>query len=706
LLERVGGGSPQLCFVHRQFQEFAAARALRRRPPQKIVEHVARVGRVPGWQEPLVLAAGLGAAEPLVQALVESDDPSSPLSLEALTAARAELETGAISPDRADLLASALEDRMKSPVPLLAYEAGELAVRLAREAPSSFARIARGLSAHTQEWTRAIGWTLRAVTKDLETEELGNALERGILDDFVCRQVLFRAEHSVKEASTLRTEFARTAIAWLLEQEDAMANKVLRSVCVRTDFPVGLAREFRDQLVARGLGDPLKIDAAKLAESVAFLPNMIGNARAGEIAFLESVLAACGPGPSSSPRAPELEPDRSPLTLRRLATSIGLNQHAAASDLDAIRIDEGKPILEVVIRGAVVAMGLDRSSLRSEAELALAGVSEDRERRSSLWWMGYGESEELDWDRASAELRPSSELLARGLHHPSRVIAVCALHLLAAGSKDEGIRAVRAQLGAYRSFGLLLATHACLHWGEPAIVAILERCEARLDPPTESMLELLPEADAHQDRVRAILHRGLLAGDTKVAASAARGLSRLLPLGPTDQEHIRSAFEYWLGSEPPEVIDYVVQHSPRPDLVRAGLVAGAFQPADLVDMLSDSRSDVKGAAREALAELAGRDSSLATELVDRIVSGELPPVLLEALAKGQALPHAEQSPVQLLKSPQSGVRRVALEILARGAELPVASANQVWELLEDPAPEIRNIAARLLRDRSWERPET
>ena len=277
----------------------------------------------------------------------------------------------------------------------------------------------------------------------------------------------------MKEASTLRTEFARTAIAWLLEQEDAMANKVLRSVCVRTDFPVGLAREFRDQLVARGLGDPLKLDAAKLAESVAFLPNMIGNARAGEIAFLESVLAACGPGPSSSPRAPELEPDRSPLTLRRLATSIGLNQHAAASDLDAIRIDEGKPILEVVIRGAVVAMGLDRSSLRSEAELALAGVSEDRERRSSLWWMGYGESEELDWDRASAELRPSSELLARGLHHPSRVIAVCALHLLAAGSKDEGIRAVRAQLGAYRSFGLLLATHACLHWGEPAIVAII-----------------------------------------------------------------------------------------------------------------------------------------------------------------------------------------------------------------------------------------
>lgn len=695
LVERTGGCSPQLGFVHRQFQEFAAARNLLRQAPSQMTEHVAAVGRLRAWHEALLFASGLGATDRIVDSLLVREDPDDPCSIEGLTAAHAELEAPHADESRIARIAAALARRIQSPIPLVAYEAGQLASSLARLSRTPFSQLGRSAANHPQAWTRAIGWTLRAVVGDLEAAELDEALRQGILEDFVCQRGLFGSPGGVPEASRLRTEFLRESTAWLLRRRDEQATAVVRNLLVGSRFPSGLIAEFHEQLMELGLRDLLEPLALEFASSMRLLPSILTRMRAGEIAFLRAVLAGRD---GDSAAALSAGPASKLPSLRRLATVIGLNDSASASDLDAVAFEDGRPVLELVVRGAIVAAGLDEPTLRAEAQTALMAATEDEHARVSFWSMGVGRPENLDWRLAAAKLQPSAELLALGLSHPSRVIAVCAAHFLEAVDPEVATRAVAKTLARCSEFGIYLAAHLCHEWGPSALEVFLDRCEA-VDSSLAMVLEMLPQIEVPSRRASSILERGLFAKDPRLAASAARGVAKL---DSTSERRalICRALEDWSCRGLPDEIEGVVQASPRSDLVRAGAAAGALGLAELSGLLSDRRFDVRSAAMESLADLALQDPIFAEDLVGRTCRGELPAAVMEEIEKAQGSELQDEWVHHALASATPSVRTLGLQMVGRRPQLTERMIEGVWGAISDGELANRNLAVQLIRDRS------
>src|SRR5439155_12193673 len=127
LIEPVTAGSlDALVFVHPALGEYLAGRRLAKSSGQAFSRAITDYRRKARWREPIVLAAGSGAAQQVIDMLLALDLPSDPESAEALLAASAlaETEPGTVAKDTAEKVVAQLKSRLCSPVPLMAVDAG------------------------------------------------------------------------------------------------------------------------------------------------------------------------------------------------------------------------------------------------------------------------------------------------------------------------------------------------------------------------------------------------------------------------------------------------------------------------------------------------------------------------------------------------------------------------------------------------------
>ncbi len=142
-------------FVHPSLGEYAAARYLTRLDSSSIQNWVREKCNDPSWREPILLAAGIGAVNVIVETLLDLDVAST-TSTELLLALAALAETRSYSHSLASEVIERSKTRLTSAISTAVYATAEAATGFAVQAPELIYSALDPLLQHPQEWTRCI----------------------------------------------------------------------------------------------------------------------------------------------------------------------------------------------------------------------------------------------------------------------------------------------------------------------------------------------------------------------------------------------------------------------------------------------------------------------------------------------------------------------------------------------------------------------
>lgn len=205
------GNQDVITFIHPTLGEYAAGRYTSRLDNEKLGEWLEEVRRNPRWREPILLAAGLGKGEMIVRCLLELDDPEEPISQEMpisqeirlAATVLAELNKpssellGAVTEAVANRVRPQLESLrppLESHIPHIAFQAANVALKLAKFAPDiigSTAKdiigsIAKSVLHSTNSWTRLAATGLALVCGE---DYVDLDILKEVLDDIVTEPV-------------------------------------------------------------------------------------------------------------------------------------------------------------------------------------------------------------------------------------------------------------------------------------------------------------------------------------------------------------------------------------------------------------------------------------------------------------------------------------------------------------------------------------
>lgn len=142
-------------FVHLTLGEYASARYLAALDYAEINDWLQRNFRYPHWRETILLAFGAGAVEPIVKQLLCQEDLNDLVTIGPTTLAAdvlAEADSAPLSLTR--MVLETLIERLKSSVPIVAYESAHAAVNIVANDCYYVASVIQPLFTHEQEWTR------------------------------------------------------------------------------------------------------------------------------------------------------------------------------------------------------------------------------------------------------------------------------------------------------------------------------------------------------------------------------------------------------------------------------------------------------------------------------------------------------------------------------------------------------------------------
>ena len=699
LMERLTVGVHEAAtFVHMALCEFAAARYAARLPYGDLSAWLTEVRMEPTWRETILLTASTGSAENMVEILLELDSPDDPLSEDVLLAADVLAQATRPSAHVAQRVAEPLVGRIVSEIRSIAYEAGSALLPLTQIVPEIIGTKARSLMDHEQPWTRyvALALALRSgeeyVDIDLLDGQYESLPEQGFWVSRT-RPGLRDLDHDYH----LRRACVVDATELLLERRsgpEVMAK--IERVVLEGRLPMGVMSDLTKVLRAKGYEDIVRRHNQKLRDILSdrFWDWQPG--RQADRALLEGVIGAFAEIPLPSHRVARGE---RVLNLSALLKGMRVGEVIAGNHrVFAQRRDVES--LHLVVRATAKAIGLDEERLVAEAHDVLMRMEEDSE--SCL----YSFVEDVDvtpqWPTvADADIDP--QVLGRALDHPSHAVAQTAAEMLFVGvGGQEAVRVAKQVLSSGGQTGLrMVAAIASRIWGDRALGMVLDRLDGDLTAGCEYLFMTIPSLAGREidSRVCQCLARGILDGPLEVARGAAKALSEV-DLPETYAGVLRRAFEHWRKHEPPHPQGGgVIPHSPRADLLKAGVSIDAFSFVELTRFCSDVRDDVREAAVAALADAAEADLSVLSSLLTMIASGELPVTLFRELMAlpRERLSEASAQMVDMLRSSLAAVREAATGSLDRGWLEPTDSERLAVELLGDADCGVRDQAAKALR---------
>jgi len=167
LLEQLSTGlATTFTFVHTAFQDFGAAEYLAQLQDKAIIEWVRSNYLVPRFRDVLLLAGGSTRLDLVVDTLLASDNPDDPVSIAAFLGADVLAEAEEPPVDLREKMFHHLAPRLKSNVPMVAYEAGEKLRPLATLCPAMIGPTALELAEYHQHWTKEIACALGLLSGD------------------------------------------------------------------------------------------------------------------------------------------------------------------------------------------------------------------------------------------------------------------------------------------------------------------------------------------------------------------------------------------------------------------------------------------------------------------------------------------------------------------------------------------------------------
>jgi len=166
--------------VHLSIAEYSAGKYLATLNAPILKEFISENRNTAQWREVILLAAGAGVANVIIETLLSLEKIENPLSTELLLAASALTEGEKVDEKLTHGIADGLMKKICSNIPVVCYEAGVAALGLAELAPEIISPVVKELLNHPQEWTIRTAWTLlmQAGKRYVDVQLLASCFEK------------------------------------------------------------------------------------------------------------------------------------------------------------------------------------------------------------------------------------------------------------------------------------------------------------------------------------------------------------------------------------------------------------------------------------------------------------------------------------------------------------------------------------------------
>ena len=713
LLETISAGvERKTFFVHMSLQEFAAAKFAITLDNSALSAWVKSVHRRPSWKQVILLSCGLDKQSRIMDSLLAIDEPSDPVSCEALLVCDGFHETSPPLVAILPRLIEALVARFSSEVPLVSIEA---VLQLANLSPFADDAI-RGSITDLQPdspWTK-LGRLLLRLTVDPDT---------GVVDEFkdwfssykpVVRQfprLISRddAQSIPEEARDVQDEIVKVGFDRLLARDSPHEIEIyLRGVTSFEHLSAFLLEEVKSRFSSKGMDDAIE----KVKSIAKYLPDMasleadIKRCNRGQSALLKLIAQACRCEQSCESEPPFM-------ALSRFFTGLGFwsSTAGAISAMDFVDLEKDHPGMAVA-RALAKSLNVELSDLGTEAKAALERCTDGL---SSFTRTIVQVDAEEDWSRLeNGEV--DSKRIAEGILHPFSLFAVTAAKFVDAGfANDEAKDIIPSALNSrYKHVIRLGALLSYRCFDEKATDLLLQRLESGVTSFDAAIFEALARYSTFEQRqvVSATFAKALLIDNADFVEEITETLVDFRPpLDHTAIEFIRAAYQLWTsrklvckehgeiesGGSCPECI--FVPKSPRAGLLRQLDRLGEVSANEWFRLTSDSFHAVADLARQKLIELAASDDAILCRIIEEVSSGSLDPRILDQTLKLpiQAGSIVAQRSEALLRSDDLGVRLATISQLTGEWIEPEQAIKYLRKALKDEIPCIRTLAARTLR---------
>ena len=377
--------------------------------------------------------------------------------------------------------------------------------------------------------------------------------------------------------------------------------------------------------------------------------------------------------------------------------------NTSARDIWSWQEGSDEEIVREVFRGVVEIASLDKALLSSEAHFKLANVGSCKGEESLYWALSDIEHVDVepDWLMVN-NIDLDFQKLERALHHESDWIVQLATNLLGHVEDKELIRKIVSRVfKTGNGVSLWAVAQIAKEINMDLKQLVTERLKLPLVHGCQYLYQELSDLDIKlDDELKVILSNGLMKSGPLTAENATKVITKLsyderkglVPL-------MSEAFDYWLIHEEqtPEGGGRVPD-SPREELLTILVAVGSVNDEELLNHITDVRSDVGNVAEKELVKRLGSNNKLRDEFIVGVRGGGIAPHLLRQSFResiGFSAPQCEE--IQALLSHENpNVRFAAMNVLDAAYLSQSQIEKWVKELKNDKELEIREKALSLL----------
>jgi len=542
-------------FVHATFNEYVAGRYLAQLSKPEIRAWVRNKCHDARWHEPILLAAGCGAGEVVVETLLEIHAEDEQATSVLLFAAAALVEAPTAPSALIQSVINRLIACLTSANPTFAYEVADQGVSLVKKVPDLFASLLRPLFQHPQQWTRLSALYLALESKEsivdaeelevflniLITEELQPHRRGAVFTsqrhllfthgwDLQNKMILLGAETLARMRPDART---RSLLQTLYKSSHTINTGIHEKLSyILLDLGCNKFVEEQEKGQREGFHQLRQLTRMCLAESCLAGQNI-----------LETLLRLTSSPLTSTKKRSKLK------ALAMLLYALQVHD-APLQDWLVLRNLDDIQAIEAVLSGYIEALHLDKEELAQDAAWALTELQKrDRDGtvdRSLLSLLPkFPVNPEI---RKLDSLNVQVEGLIRALHHPSLIIMVGAAQLLeAVGEGREEIESLFFNSNDERLLHVIAQIAGSL-WGKEARPLLMKRLDQGYIPGSWWLIEQLPSLPGeHTDQqFQQTLLRALHAEEPRIAIAAVHALQQLdISLLRGMVPALQSALLYW-----------------------------------------------------------------------------------------------------------------------------------------------------------------
>jgi energy-coupling factor transporter ATP-binding protein EcfA2 len=703
LVERLStGGETVITFVHTAFQEFFAAKYLVQLADAELLEWIDSKHSIPEFRGALLFTGGTDRLVAVIDALTAVDSLDDPVSIAAFLAADVLAEAEEDPPTHLrEKVFQHLAPRLKSDVPMVAYEAGEKLRPLATLCPTMIGPMALELAQSDQHWTKEIACALGLLAGDnyVDMDALlavypaasDTGAKPGRDGGLVLtpHQPLIQ-ELIIKGAEYLLCDNAPESYVELVKDKFISGDF---SLFANTTLYLKLAMYLSpEELLA------IRPEAYEFTSPEAHA-SWLQRVREADRAFLEAVLMA---GEDSDSQDASLVIASEMNSLARLSKLLRIGE-SPAHEVYALRKRPLEKAFIEVIRGAILVSSISSAQLLADAQRALAELANSDELGlyGLLKDVNVTDSDiDPDWSLARSRLQP--ELLLRAMEHPSwfvcRFAALLLLNCIELDVVRGGLKDVLVKGGRYALH--IIAQVAADVWEEEAASVLLNRLEKDVTENCAPLVRALGDVcdtDSRQS-VQNALQRILQSRNARLVEAATYAVDKL-DLTDILIGTLNDSYQWWLheGPQDPEGTGTI------PENAAASLLSllvtnnkTAFE--EIRDAGKAKRGDVRRVAITELCRKLAEEEDLIEPVFSDVIAGKLPASVVDELSRKypDVCSRHYASFARLLDSDNAEAQIAGIRALADGWAAHV-EVEKLRSLLKDTDMNVRDEAVSALR---------